>query len=301
MGKGKNWTAADIEYVEANWGTRSIPAIAQALGRSVNAVKEIAHRHGLTRWIHNGEFITLNQLMIALGRGPVHHVSRDLFLRNGFPIHYKAAIKKKVAIVYPHEFWKWAEQHKDLIDLSRVELLSLGVEPPWAVEKRKADQLAKPYTGRDWTQREDALLKGMLRQQRYGYTELSQALQRTESAIKRRILTLKLKERPVPVNDKPWTAEETQTMLAMIGQGYGFEVIAQRLGRSALAVRGKHERLQRPDYFVRYYRRQREQLKLKDCFQKDVCQHYIPSAGCTKNGTNCDTCLEFKRKLAEAN
>jgi hypothetical protein len=31
--RGKNWTAAEIEYLEDNWGSVSLPSLAKKLGR----------------------------------------------------------------------------------------------------------------------------------------------------------------------------------------------------------------------------------------------------------------------------
>lgn len=258
MGKGKNWAADELEYLESNWGQRSITAIAEHLGRSVNAVRIIAQRHGLTRWLHSGEFITLNQLMIALGKGKVYTFQRELWLQNGFPLKHRKAVCMNYNIVYLEDFWAWAEQHKNLIDLSLVEPLSLGQEPMWAEAKRKTDQLVRPFRMRDWTPVDDAQLKAMVKQQRYGYAELSHALQRTEGAVKRRICTLGLRERPVPATDKPWTEQEVTRLRGMLSLGYSYELIGEKLDRSALACRGKVERLQNPDAMKRWWRRQKE-------------------------------------------
>ena len=40
----------------------------------------------------------------------------------------------------------------------------------------------------------------------------------------------------------------------MVSQGYDWSQIAEKVGRTALATRGKYERLQNPDYMKRYNR-----------------------------------------------
>lgn len=261
MGVKPNWTAEERAFLEDKWGTTSIPTIAKRLGRSVNAVKLKAGKMGLTRFLHCGEYITLNQLMIALEKKGGYTDHRKRLERKGCPIRLKKAVRCSFRIVYMNEFWAWAEQHKECLDLSRVEPLALGPEPPWAAEKRKADQLVPMNRGRDWTPREDALLKAMLKEQRYSYAELAKTLRRTAGAIKRRITTLDLRERPIPVEDTPWTEDETARLETMLRAGYSFDIIGRKLGRSGLACRGKYERILNPEAMKRYWRRQQEMKK----------------------------------------
>ena len=44
----------------------------------------------------------------------------------------------------------------------------------------------------------------------------------------------------------------------MVDEGYDFTLIAEKLNRTALATRGKYERLQNPEYNKRYNRGQNE-------------------------------------------
>ena len=69
MKKHSMWSTEEIEYLDSRWGEVSIPAIANFLERSIGAVRCKVFRVGLTRHLHSGGYITLNQLMIALGRG----------------------------------------------------------------------------------------------------------------------------------------------------------------------------------------------------------------------------------------
>ena len=49
-----------------------------------------------------------------------------------------------------------------------------------------------------------------------------------------------------------------ETLCRMVDEGYDFTLIAEKLNRTALATRGKYERLQNPEYNKRYNRGQNE-------------------------------------------
>ena len=68
MGCKPNWTREEIEYLSENWGSKAIPKIAGELDRSVNAVKLKAQKLCLGAWLDAGDYVSLNQLMKALGR-----------------------------------------------------------------------------------------------------------------------------------------------------------------------------------------------------------------------------------------
>ena len=72
--------------------------------------------------------------------------------------------------------------------------------------------------------------------------------------MKRRIADLQIKEKPVRKKSKAWTEEEVNILLDMTDQGFTYPQIAEKLKRSAMAVRGKYERLQNPNYMRRYNR-----------------------------------------------
>jgi hypothetical protein len=242
----KHWTKSELDYLQDNWGSITIPAIAKNLNRSIYAVKEKALRLNLGRHLHNGNEITLNQLFVALGKGTSYGWLANRWFRNGFPVKYKISIKKKYKVISIDDFWKWSEGHKNLLDFSRFESNMLGEEPKWVDEKRKADILAARYKKVPWTKEEDTYLISLLNSYKYGYKEISERLHRTEGAIKRRMVDLKIKQRPLKAdNHIPWTESEFNLLMDMRQKGYSWEVISEKIGtRSSLAVRGKIERIE---------------------------------------------------------
>lgn len=289
----KNWTKEELDYLENRWGEVSIPAIAQHLNRSVNAIKIKAQRRGLGRHIHSGTRITLMQFCDAIGKHNSYGWIKDRWVRLGLPIHYQKSISKRYAMIDIDEFWEWAEQHKDLVDFNAFSEGTFGAEPGWVKEARHASYVAK-MKKTPWTPTEDKALEYYLKQYKYTYNDLCGLMNRTEGAIKRRIITLGLIYRPVRNYDQQWQDNEIETLLTMRAAGHCWEEIGRQLKRSGSAVRGKYERLQNPEYCKRYYRRQREALQ--DYFQKDLCVHYIKTIGCELHKDNCDTCTHFIRR-----
>lgn len=243
----KRWTPEELAYLQDSWGVYSIETIAKNLNRSINAVRLKAQRIGLGDPTLHFDGITVHQLSKALNIS--YSIILNWIQRYNFPAWRKKFSKNwRVLVVTYKDFWKWAEEHKHMIDFSRLEENLLGPEPEWAKEKRNADRITnlhieKSY-GHEWTEEEDNILKSMLNAYCYTYPEIAARLKRSEGAIKRRIQDLGLKQRPVRLNNHiKYTKEEVQLMEEMLEKGYCLEEIASRIGKSALGVRGKLERM----------------------------------------------------------
>ena len=213
----RTWTPEEERYLEDHWGTVSIPGIAKTLERTVSAIKVRAERLGLGGVLNSGDYVTLNQLMIAVtGNSQSYSYQMQSWVRNrGLPVHTKRVNKCTWRVVYLDEFWAWAEQHRSFIDFSKLEPLALGKEPKWVPEQRKKDFQAFSLQRKDpWTPDEDRRLKMLLQKHKYGYAELSEILCRSEGAITRRCNDLGLKERPVRADNhgkaSVWTDADYQ-------------------------------------------------------------------------------------------
>lgn len=240
----RRWTYTERKYLQENWGNIPIKKLAKILGRTVSAVKEKAYKLGLRRFIHNGEYITLNQLFHLFGKDSSKYTTK-IFKAN-FPVKHQKIINQNVKVVYMEDFWRWFKKNIHLIDLSKTETYSFGYEPAWVKEKRQADKRAAEYKTTKWTKAEDNNLISLLKSYRYNYREISIRLKRTEGAIKRRMLYLKLKERPLRESPHPWTKREIEIVKSMYLRGYKSCIIAEYVERSAIAINGL---LERNNYF----------------------------------------------------
>lgn len=293
----RKWSQGEIEYIMDGWGKTSIPEMAKKLGRSVEAVKLKAGRLGLGRHLDGGEMVTFFQFVKIIGCAGSYSWLREKWARYGFPFHRKKSIRKKFLMVNIEEFWKWAEKHQDILDFSGFEKHGLGKEPAWVDKKRRRDHREKRNT-KPWTKMEDDKLRYMLNAQQYTLDQVAAELGRREGAIRRRIATLGIKDRPVRNPGKWWTAEETETMLQMHRDAHTWEEIGATLGRTASACRGKYERILNPDQNTRAVTKNKEALR--DFWQRKQCTHYTPARGCDVGGTNCDACALFCRRAQGA-
>lgn len=247
MGHGPNWTQDEIAYLEDRWGNASIKRIATHLNRSVSAVKQKAHRMGLDDASLHYDGITLNQLAEATNIS--YSILKNWVKLYGFPAKKKLFVEQnRVYVVKYDDFWKWAEANKQMINFSKIEKYSLGPEPDWVDEKRKADlseaRRIKKSHNYAWSKDEDRELEHLLNAYRYTYPEIAKRLHRSEGAVKRRIRDLGLKARPIRLeNHIKYTIEDIALMKDMYDKGYCLEDIAERINKSALGVRGKFERM----------------------------------------------------------
>lgn len=239
----RKWTKEDVEYLKEKWGNVSIPILAKKLNRSVNAVKLKAGRLNLGPMLENGAYVTLNQLAIALtGKNFSSYCKKSWIENRGMPVHNKKVIKNTFKIVYLDEFWKWAEKNRSFLDFSKMETLTLGKEPEWVNEQRKKDYTSNALQRKDkWTPYEDDKLRYLLKQQKYGYAEVAEILHRSEGAIQRRCADLGIRERPVKADicGNLWTDDMYRIIAKGIKNGDSYSLIANRIGKSEKAVRGK--------------------------------------------------------------
>lgn len=245
LGK-RSWTLQEEAYLEENWGKYSLPTLAKNLSRTVNSIKCRAARLQLGPCLMGGEYITLNQLVIAVtgSMGNSGYKVKSWVKERGLPVHTKRVDKNSFRVVYLDEFWEWAKQNRSFLDFSKFEPLILGEEPEWVAEQRKKDYTAFSLQRKDrWTPVEDQRLVHLLKQQKYGYKELSKILHRSAGAIQRRCTDLGIKYRPVKADnhskDSAWTADDYQVLADGIKNGDSYTMIGDALGKSEKAVRGK--------------------------------------------------------------
>ena len=119
MGLGKSWTPAEEAYLAENWGTVSIDGICKHLNRTKAAIMVRVHRLGLGKFLESGDYVTVNQLIGAIGYGGSGgYIVKSWIENRGFPARTKIrSSKMKVRVVYLEEFWIWAEQNRSFIDL----------------------------------------------------------------------------------------------------------------------------------------------------------------------------------------
>src|SRR5699024_4637563 len=245
----RTWTKEEVNYLEDKWGVIAIDSIASNLNRSVSSVQNKSQRIGLGDPLTHIDGITISQLSQVLNKH--YGILENWIKKYNFPARQKrVTLEKQVSFVYYNEFWKWADDNKQMLDFARLERLSLGPEPDWVEVKRKADEIKlihrpQPHNTA-WSKSDIENLKFLLKRNKYTYPEISNELKRSEGAIKRKISELNLNMKPVSLNNhNPYSEDEVVKIKKLVNKGYCFTEIARRLNnnRSASGVRGKLERL----------------------------------------------------------
>lgn len=245
----REWTLEELQFMKDNWGKLSKKQIAENLNRGYQGLIIKAGRIGLKNYFVYSEEVTLNHLYrLITGGQDLHGYELGILTRYGLPYDYstpcKTAAYRSIKI---SDFLEWFENNKRVINLCNSEEGCFGVdEPKWLKIKRKADKRAAAYGphNRKWTPEEDAKLTEMVNSQKYGYREISITLKRTEGALKRRMVDLKMEKRPPKAyNHNMWTEKEINKVRKMWLQGFQSCIISEYLpGRSALAINGLLER-----------------------------------------------------------
>ena len=204
--------------------------------------------------------VTLNELLATIYGYEVGGYTKNKLIQEGMPVKKHKVKNNSFMVIDLEEFWKWVEEDKDRMDFSNFEPYSLGAEPEWVSAKRKIDYDKRQRIGhhnQQWTKLEDQKLKRMIESQRYSYSDIAKELKHSEGAVKRRMHDLGIKLKPPRSPTKMWTKEEEMRLLDMKEAGYDWSQIGEKLDRTALACRGKYERMQNPLYMKRYYRDKR--------------------------------------------
>ncbi len=253
----RHWSPENISFLEDNWGILTIPGIAKKLGRSIPAVKLKASRMRLGRHLHGSCLVSVNQLFRSVYGYDIPNYFYKKLESTGFPFVLRRSIKKRFRMVDIPCFWEWLEKNPTQISIAKLVPGDLGAEPPWATEKRTADiYRAKLKTKGNvpWSRNEDERLKMYLSLRRYSYSDLSGLLFRTENAIRRRIDTLGLRQRPVRSTSRPWSLADLEKIMELNAKGYGNDQIGLMVNRTANSVRGKIDALKNPERSLRKYR-----------------------------------------------
>jgi len=242
LGAGRKWTQEEYDYLQDKWGTVSLKTIAKKLGRSENAVLIKVGKLGLGPFLENGEYVTFNQLLHALGiRGSYNYKNISWIQNRGFPIQTKKVRNCSFRVVRLEDWWKWTEANQAFLDFSKFEENALGKEPDWVKEKRKRDfELSRKYKKTPWTPLEDKQLERLVNQYKYTYAEISKMMRRTEGAIQRRCVDLGLKGRPLRESPhNKWEDWQLETLDELLDSGMSYEHMSEVISKSVKAIRGK--------------------------------------------------------------
>lgn len=190
------WTEEEDEYVLAKYGMKSLDSIAAHVKRTPLAVERRLSRLGVYGAKENTGYMTVPQLAYAL------HVDDHTVYRwmenNSLPFKKGTAKVREHNLIDVLEFWKWAEQNRDLINFFKIPKNSLIPEPEWVNQQRKVDYLRRPHKeNQNWTGEDDAYLWLLFYGDGRTQKEIGEIMGRTETAVQRRLARLREKRKAV--------------------------------------------------------------------------------------------------------
>lgn len=239
--KHKRWTQEEKDELAELYGSKSLDEIAKKLGRSVKAIINMRYRLHLGAFLDNGDYITLNQLLMAV-KGIKHGAGYSLISwvkKRGLPVTSKKVGKCKFRVVRLDKFWKWAADNRSFIDFSKMPELTLGEEPAWVKEKRINDTLCKAFKkSTPWTALEDAQLRAYVKEGKKTGHEIAQLLHRTHGAVVRRCKDIGIENPKRASNEHNWSHEEFNDLVQNILDATPYPLIAVRMNLSEKAIRG---------------------------------------------------------------
>jgi DNA-binding CsgD family transcriptional regulator len=182
-------TEKELCYIEDNLGRQSLQSIARKLGLQPKSLEiTLIRKRGTSNTKISTGMVTAGELAKTL------QIDRNTVVgwikRHGLP--YKQRVtryKKKFTFIDIEEFWKWAYEHKDRIDFSKLAPNSLPPEPEWVKEERKKKKNVRNY--RSWTIQEEKQLMELAASGK-SFQEIAKMLNRTRLSVEKKYNRLKL-------------------------------------------------------------------------------------------------------------
>ncbi|EQB3099703.1 helix-turn-helix domain-containing protein [Clostridium botulinum] len=247
------WTQEEEEYLQRRYGKTTLKRIAKKLGRSETAVEIKAGRLGLSSALEATGELTAAEIANVFKIDA--HVVVDRWIKDReLKAQYKAVkFTRKFWRIKIEDFWRWAEENKEIINFFKLERNVLGKEPSWVDIERKKDFKEKPKRQHQfWNELEDRKLKNLWKSSK-SIKEIAEILNRSSSSVRHRSKRLGLK--PNKKVNIPWTNEEVNTVIRMKKNGALDKEIAWELGRSTGNISWKRKELIKQGKLNWQYRR----------------------------------------------
>ena len=171
----REWTKQEESYMEKKYLKQPVEETAYRLNRSISSVEHKASRMKLNHYTDG-----LNARTVANCFGVDTRVVIRWINKFELPCRKVECSNQTRYIIENDEFWKWAEQHKEIINWSKYERMSLFPEPKWLYDTIKNYKTVK--TRQKYTEYEIVRIKSMLHKG-LSYREIANQLGRSYYGI----------------------------------------------------------------------------------------------------------------------
>lgn len=171
----REWTKQEELYMEKKYTKQPIEKTAKILNRSIFSVKRKANRLQLN---HYADYFNAKTIARCFNSD----VSVVIRWIQKFTLPCKKVIcpNQTRYLIDPNDFWKWAEENKNIINWSKYEKLSICPEPSWLDDVVKSSintRHRSKYTQDEILRVKSMLYKGM------SYSEIAEQMGRTYYGI----------------------------------------------------------------------------------------------------------------------
>lgn len=172
----KKWTQREENYLLSKYSSQPTIITARQLNRSIHAVRSKAKRMNIGIYNEN-----IYATTIAKCFHTQVSVVTQWINKKGLRCKKLNKGNDQKYIIEVEDFWKWAKEHKKLINWSRYEPKSLLPEPEWLEGVVK--EYDTPNSRRRFTEKEIAAIRKMIIKDRLSYKEIARRVGRTVDSI----------------------------------------------------------------------------------------------------------------------
>lgn len=231
----KPWSQDEVDYLKESYGKYSDEHISEKLLRSIDSIRSKSMRIGITKK-DNGEYLTVTDFC---EEAKISQSTISYWINNfDFPVKKCGKYRK----VNRDRFWLWADKNRSRINWPSLPKIVFTPWPKWAKELSMSNSSVM-FKRSKWSEFEVNQLKFMLKNEKYTYLEISEALNRSHSAVRRKIYDLGLLYTPIQKSTQnKYTQEEIDQAAEMLTKGISLNVVAKKINRSEMGLAGKMER-----------------------------------------------------------
>ena len=241
----KTWSKDEDTYLlEQVSKNVSVDYIARKLGRTSTGVYTRMYKLGVANRKDNIGMYTVNEISKLIC---IDNKTIIKWGKLGLKLYKKKVGGKRITFINGDDFWKFAENHKDLIVFKRIEKNSLLPEPVWVEVARKTEEHEIKHK-KKWTKEEDEKLIKLSKMQ-VSYSEIAKIMKRNYSSITHRLSRLNKANKKINIR---WKPIEVEIMYKLEKQGKTDSEIAEELGREIYHIRDKRKRLKRSNEYRGY-------------------------------------------------
>ena len=176
-GNRREWTQEEEDYLEKYYEKRGSDFIAKKFNRSKQSIKRKAQSIGVNAYV--GTELYVKQISYAFNCDS--RVINRWIDKLGLPCREFYRGQTKFRTIDVKKFWKWAENHKDIVPFNKYERYSLLPEPVWIRDAMK-DNMNNNH--RKSISSYDKMIVIRMKKDGKTFKEIATALNRTEHAVK---------------------------------------------------------------------------------------------------------------------